>query len=98
MSSISSISSNALLAFSTSQQVTAYNVANLNTDGFKTSMVTFQENGSSGVSANVSGTQDSVDISREATQLLSNKNGFKANLNMLKADDEIKKQLINIKA
>lgn len=98
MSNISSISGNALLAFSTSQQVTAHNVANLNTDGFKISRVTFQENGTNGVSANVSGTEDSVDISREAIQLLSNKNGFKANLNMLKADDEIKKQLINIKA
>lgn len=99
MNSISNIASSALRAFSTSQQVTANNVANLNTDGFKASRSTFQENGKAGgVTASASSTGDSVDISREAVNLISNSQGFKANMNVLKAADEMSKQLLNIKA
>ena len=99
MSGISNIASSALQAFSTSQQITANNVANLNTDGFKASRATFQENSrAGGVTASVSSTGDSVDISREAVNLISNTHGFKANLNVLKAADEMTKQLLNIKA
>lgn len=97
MSSTTSIASSALQAFSISQQVTANNVANLNTDGFKASRTTFQENSSSGVTSSVSSTEDAVDISREATELLSNRQGFKANLNVLRATDEMTKELLNIK-
>lgn len=99
MNSISNIASSALRAFSTSQQITANNVANLNTDGFKASRSTFQENGKAGgVTASASSTGDSVDISREAVNLISNSQGFKANMNVLKAADEMSKQLLNIKA
>lgn len=98
MSSISDIAGSALQAFSTGQQITANNVANLNTDGFKASKATFQENGTGGVSATVTSTQDSVDISREAVNLLINTQSFKANLNVLKTDDEMSKVLFNIKA
>jgi flagellar hook protein FlgE len=98
MSGISSVASSALQAFSTSQQITANNVANVNTDGFKASRTTFQENRSGGVTASVSSTGDSVDISREAVNLISNTQGFKANLNVLKATDEMTKELLNIKA
>lgn len=98
MSSIVDIAGSALQAFNTSQQVTAHNVANLNTDEFKASRATFQENGSGGVKATVSGTQDTVDISREAVNLLSNTAGFKANLKVLKAADEMTKELLSIKA
>ncbi|MDD2734582.1 MAG: flagellar basal body protein [Desulfuromonadaceae bacterium] len=98
MNSISNIASSALRAFSTSQQITAHNVANLNTDGFKASKATFQENGTGGVTASASSTGDSIDISREAVNLISNAHGFKANLNVLKATDEMTKELLNIKA
>ena len=98
MSSIGDIAGSALQAFNTSQQVTVNNVANLSTDGFKASRATFQENGNGGVSATVSGTQDTVDISREAVSLLSNTAGFKANLKVLKAADEMTKELLSIKA
>ena len=98
MSGISSIASSALQAFSTSQQITANNVANLNTQGFKASRATFQANRSGGVTASASSTGDSVDISREAVNLISNTQGFKANLNILKAADEMTKELLNIKA
>lgn len=98
MSSITGIASSALQAYSTSLQATAHNVANLSTEGFKASQATFQENGGGGVTATVSGTQDTVDISKEATSLLSDKNGFKANLNVLKTADEMTKELLKIKA
>lgn len=98
MSGIGGIAGSALQAFTTSQQVTAHNVANLNTDNFTASRATFQENGSGGVNATVSGTQDTVDISREAVNLLSNTSGFKANLKVLKAADEMTKELFSIKA
>lgn len=98
MNSISIIASSALRAFSTSQQITANNVANLNTDGLQASRATFQENGSGGVTSSASSTGDTVDISREAVNLISNVQGFKANLDVLKATDEMSKQLLNIKA
>ncbi|MFA7403638.1 MAG: flagellar basal body protein [Pelobacteraceae bacterium] len=98
MSGINTISGSALQAFGTSQQVTANNVANLNTDNFKASRVTFQEQGNGGVTATAASTTDSVDISREAVNLLTNVQGFKANLAVLKTADEMSKQLLSIKA
>jgi len=98
MSSISNIAGSALQAFSTSQQITANNMANLNTDGFKASRAVFRENGTSGVSASASTTEDSVDISREAVNLISNTQGYKANIKVLKAADEMTRDLLNIKA
>lgn len=98
MNGINTISGNALQAFGTGLRVTAHNVANLNTDDFKASRVTFQENTGGGVSAAAAGTRDSVDISREAVNLLTNTQGFKANLSVLKAADEMTKQLLSIKA
>ena len=98
MSSINGISGSALQAYGASLQTAAHNVANLNTDGFTASRATFQENGAGGVSAAMSSTGDTVDISKEATTLLSDTNGFKANLSVLKTADEMTKELLNIKA
>jgi flagellar hook protein FlgE len=97
-STISDIAGSALQAFSKSQQITAYNISNLNTDGFKASKATFQENIGGGVSVTVTSTQDSVDISSEAVNILSNAAGFKANVNVLKTEDEMSKVLFSIKA
>jgi len=97
MSSVSNIANSALQAFSTAQQITANNVANLNTDGFKASRATFQENGASGVNASASRTTDTVDFSREVTNMISNTQGFKANIKVLQAADEMSKELLNIK-
>lgn len=98
MSGINTISGSALQAFSTGQQVTAHNLANLNTDNFKASNATFQENVNGGVTVTAASTQDAVDISREATNLLTNTQGFKASLAVLKTADEMTKQLLSIKA
>lgn len=98
MNSATSIASSALQAFSISQQVTANNVANLNTDNFTASRTSLQANSSGGVNATVSGTKDTVDISREAVNIMSNTSGFNANLKVLKASDEMTKELFSIKA
>lgn len=97
MNSIGTISGNAVQAFGTSQQITAHNVANLNTDDFKASRVVFQEDARGGVTATAAKTRDTVDISREATNLLTNTQGFKANLAVLRTADEMTQQLLDIK-
>lgn len=98
MSNISGIAGDALKAFSASQQITSHNVANLNTAGFTASQTIFQEQKPYGVTASALSTNDPVDISREATDLLTNVQGFKANINVIKAADEMTKDLLNIKA
>jgi flagellar basal body rod protein FlgB len=70
MSNISGIAGDALKAFSISQQITSNNVANVSTDGFSASQAIFQEKIPSGVTAIALSTYDSVDISLEATNLL----------------------------
>jgi flagellar hook protein FlgE len=97
MNNINTIGGSALQAYGVSLRTAAHNVANLNTEGFTASRATFQGNEAGGVSVAVSNTGDSVDISREAISLLSDKNGFKANLNALKTADEMTKELLNIK-
>ena len=97
MSSVSNIANSALQAFSIAQQVTTNNVANLNTDGFKESRTKFQENGASGVTVSASSTTDTVDLSREVTNMVSNTQGFKANIKVLQVADEMTKELLNIK-
>lgn len=98
MNSISTIANSALQAFSTRQQLTAHNIANVNTDGFEASKTLILEGKNQGVSVAVVGTEDTVDISREATNLVSNSNGFKANLTVLKVADEMTRELFSIKA
>lgn len=98
MESVSNTAYSALQAFGKSQQITANNLANLNTDGFKSSRAVFQENIPSGVTVTASGTEDSVEISREATNLMLNSQGFKANLKTLQTVDEMTKELLSIKA
>lgn len=98
MNGIGNVAGSALQAFSTSQQVTSNNVANINTDEFNVSRTTFQENGNGGVSATASATKDTVDISREALGLLSNTAGFKANIAVLRSADDMAMDLFSIMA
>jgi len=98
MNNIASIASSALNFYGIKQAVTANNVANLETRDFKASAVLAQEKANGGVNAIVVKTNDSVDISREATNMISNSNGFKANIKTLKTQDEMTKELLNIKA
>jgi flagellar basal-body rod protein FlgC len=98
MNSSINTAGSALQAYGTSAQITAHNAANLNSDGFKASRTLFQESAASGVSVSVSPTEDTVDISREATNLISDSQGFKANVNVIKTADEMTKELLSIKA
>jgi len=98
MGNVSAISTSALQAFSAGQQVTANNLANVNTDIYKAQATTYQSTTTSGVTANITSTQDNVDISKEAVNLISNSQNFKANLKVLKASDEMTQELLNIKA
>ena len=98
MNSINSIAGSAVQAFAASQQVTANNVANVNTDDFRASRAEFRENGPGGVGVAVTATRDRVEISREAVNLMSNGQGFKANLAVLKTADDMTKELFSIKA
>lgn len=98
MNGIGNVAGSALQAFSKSQQVTANNVANINTDEFKASRTTFQENGSGGVSATASATKETVKISKEAVDLMSNTAGFKAGVAILETTDDMTKDLFSIMA
>jgi len=98
MNITTSIASSALNYYGTKQAVTANNVANIETADFKTSAVFAQEKASGGVNAYVVKTNDSVDISKEATNMISNSQGFKANTKTLQTQDEMTKELLNIKA
>lgn len=98
MNSATSIAYNGLQAFSTSLQVTAHNVANLNTADFRVSRTVLQENKGGGVSALVLPDEDSIDISEAAVSMITNSEGFKANLKLLKASDDVAKETLSMKA
>ncbi len=98
MDSVSGISGSALKAYGVRQAVTANNVANVNSTDFKASRTSLQEQKSGGVSATVSKGSDTVDISREATDMMATRAGFKANTAVLKTSDEMTKELLKLKA
>jgi len=96
MYDVSSIARSGMQAASTRLDVTANNIANVNTEGFKASRVTMSEQRNGGVDAKVAKTADTVDISREAVELLSTVSGFKANLRVAKVEKEMGESLLNI--
>jgi flagellar basal-body rod protein FlgC len=98
MASVSGISGSALSAYGIRQAVTANNLANVNTEDFKASKTVMQEQKSGGVTASVSKGNDTVEISKEATDMMITSNGFKANVATLKTAEEMTKELLKIKA
>ena len=78
------------------QAVTANNIANVSTPGFKASSVSTQEEKGGGVRAVVAKGPDTVDISKEAVNLLANRTDFTANLKVLKTSDDMTKKLLDI--
>lgn len=98
MADVSGIASSALNAYSLKQNVTASNLAKLNTTDATASSVIMQSVKGDGVSASVVQTGDKVDISREAVDLLATGGAFKANLKVLRTADEMSKTLFSIKA
>jgi flagellar basal-body rod protein FlgC len=98
MNDIASIAASAITSYGMKQAVTANNIANINTPDFKSSSVTMQAVSSGGVSTSVSKGDDTVDISREAVDLISTSHAFTANLKVLKASDDMSKELLSLKA
>ena len=93
-----SIATGALAAFAQSQTVTANNLANVNTPNYSASSTVMSATQEGGVTTQVRQGSDRVDISREATTMLANSDGFKANLKVLTTAEEMSKDLLNIKA
>jgi len=88
-----------LNAFATRQAVTANNIANSISANFKPSETVMESVAGGGVTTSVklSG-EDSVDISKEAVDLLINKAGFDANLKTLEAGIQMEKETIDVVA
>jgi len=96
MADISGISGSALAAFGVRQAVTANNVANINTPDFKASSAVMKENREGGVTASVARGEDSVEISKEAVDLLETATGYGANLKALQVSERMTKDLLDI--
>src|SRR5690242_8609509 len=98
MNDVTSVAVSALAAYGKKQAVTANNVANINTPDYRASTVVMKEDKAGGVSPTVSQGQDTVDISKEAVDMITTGHAFKANLKVLQAKDEMTRELLNIKA
>lgn len=96
MNDVSSIAQSGIEAFTTRLAVSADNIANAATENFKASKVSISSRENGGVEATVTKTADSVDISREAVEMMSTVNGFKANLQVMKSDQEMTRSLLDI--
>jgi flagellar basal body rod protein FlgG len=96
MADISAIARSALHAYGVRQAITSNNVANLNKPGYKASYAVMKETGEGGVTATVNRGEDSVDISKEAVDMLETANAYTANLKALKAGDGMEKDLLDI--
>jgi flagellar basal body rod protein FlgB len=96
MADISGISGSALAAFGVRQAVTANNVANINTPGFKASSVVMEEKREGGVTASVTRGEDNVEISKEAVDMLDTANGYGANLKALQVAERMTKDILDV--
>ncbi len=93
------IAVSALSAYRTRLNVTANNVANMNTEGFKTSEATMNTVPGGGVSASIRQLAiPEVDFAKEMVNLITAESGFKANLKTVQTQDEITQSILDIKA
>ena len=90
------ISSSAVAAYGTRQAVTANNIANINTPDFKASDTVMKENQGGGVTAMVRQGNDSVDISKEAVDMMVTTQGYGANLKALQVSDKMMKESLDM--
>lgn len=98
MNSISGIATSALQAYSLDMHTIAGNMARIGDQNAVADRTAFRTTSGGGVEATVVPTMDRVDISREAVGMIADRNGFAANLKVLKAADEMEKELLNIRA
>lgn len=106
---MSEVNLSALSALSTQQDVTANNVANVNTDGFKASSVAF-ESGPDGMGVNVGAIQESTtagpqvegtegsntDVGREMVDMITTSRAFSANAVAVRVSEEMTGHLLNM--
>ncbi len=101
MASISSIGSSGLQAAQLRLDASANNVANMNTPGYRREVVAQQEaKGSAGVSATIEreSSEKGVALEQEAVEQMSATYAFKANLQTIKAQDQMMGSLLDVKA
>lgn len=89
----------ALNAFSDALSVTANNVANADTSGFKPEDAIMNEGSDGSVYVTLSqNSQEGTDLAKEAVDMIATEAGFKANIKSLQASEDMKKKLIDIVA
>ena len=100
MPSIASISSSGLQAAQTSLQVSANNIANANTDGYKRQQVIQQEAlGGGGVNTSIGrAAKAGAALESDVVAQLQSKNAFLANLAVFKTSNRIAGVLLDKKA
>lgn len=101
MSSLSSIGSSGLQAAQLRLDASANNVANMNTPNYRRQVVQQEAAaGSTGVRATVQREPqaEGVALEKEAVEQMSATYAFKANLQIIKAQDEMMGSLLNVKA
>lgn len=95
---INSSALSAIAAYGTGLNVTANNIANMNTQGFKPTSATMNEDVNGGVKVTLSQSQDAgVDIAKEMVDMIIGKDVIKANIKSLQTEDQMLKSLINMK-
>lgn len=113
MTRVGDIGRSGLLAASARVGRAAHNVANVNTDGFESSRVVTQEARDGGVTYTAVANEtpapiydrdgqqvvgSNTDLGQETVEQIGAANAFKANLAVIKTDDEMQRSLINLKA
>ncbi|MFV1951569.1 MAG: flagellar basal body protein [Nitrospinota bacterium] len=100
MNSIFSIALSALGAFGVKLNSIASNVANINTEDYRQLDVSMSEGANGGVRADITRSEnsDSVDLSNEIVEMIVTEIAIKANLKVIKEEDEIIKKIVDIKA
>ena len=90
----------ALRAFRSKFQTSAHNIANLNSENYKPYDAILKENPGGGVSADIRRNEGtySVDLSKEAIEMIIADAGFRANLKVVKEADEMERETIDILA
>lgn len=88
----------AIAAYGTGLGVTANNIANMNTKGFKPTSAIMNEDVNGGVKVTLSQSQDAeVDIAKEMVDMMIGKDAIAANVKSLQTEDQVLKSLIDIK-
>jgi flagellar basal-body rod protein FlgC len=88
----------ALAAFGTGLNVTANNIANMNTNGFKPTNAVMNEDVNGGVKVTLSQSENAeVDTAKEMVDMMIEKHGIQANVKSLQTENEVLKSLIDMK-